>query len=54
MIAMRFRWITDAYKTADADKNGLLSLKEVVALLESLNIGLSHSSIEQLFRVRSS
>ena len=52
MIHMWHRWITDTFKKADENNNGLLSLKEVEKLLESLNFGLSSEEIERRFQVR--
>ena len=45
------RWLRDLFEDADKNRDGTLDLKEVVAMLRRLNVGVSKSVIKRKFEV---
>ena len=45
------RWLRDLFEDADQNGDGTLDLKEVIAMLRRLNVGVSKKVIKQKFKV---
>ena len=48
------RWLRDLFEDADRNGDGTLDLKEVIAMLRRLNVGVSKKVIKQKFKVHTS
>ena len=45
------RWLRDLFEDADRNGDGTLDLKEVIAMLRRLNVGVSKKVIKRKFEV---
>ena len=51
---VRARWLRDLFESADKDSSGTLTMKEVVALMDDLNVSVSKKILKKMFKVSSS
>ena len=49
--ALCTRWLRDQFEDADRNGDGTLDLKEVVAMMRKLNVGVSKKVIRRKFQV---
>ncbi len=49
---VRERWLKDLFDRADKDNSGTLDLKEVLRLMNELNVGVSQKQLKKQFKVR--
>ena len=45
------RWLRDLFEEADKNGDGTLDLKEVLRIMQQLNIGISKKVLKQKFKV---
>lgn len=45
------RMVMEAYRSADGERNGLLSLQEILVLINRLNLGLAPDEVKLMFNV---
>ena len=48
---VRSRWLRDLFESADKDSSGTLTVKEVLALMNELNVGVSKKILKNMFKV---
>ena len=48
---MRTRWLRDLFEEADKNGDGTLDMKEVLRIMQQLNIGISKKVLKQKFKV---
>ncbi len=48
---VRSRWLRDMFEGADKDNSGTLTMKEVLALMHDLNVGVSKKILKRMFKV---
>ena len=49
---VRSRWLKDLFESADKDSSGTLTVKEVMGLMNELNVGISKKILKRMFKVR--
>ena len=48
---VRSRWLRDLFEGADKDSSGTLTVKEVMSLMDTLNVGVSMKIVKRMFKV---
>ena len=48
---VRSRWLRDLFEGADKDSSGTLTVKEVMSLMDELNVGVSKKIVKRMFKV---
>ncbi len=48
---VRSRWLRDLFESADKDSSGTLTIKEVSALMNELNVSMSKKILKKMFKV---
>lgn len=51
---VRSRWLRDLFESADKDSSGTLTMKEVLALVNVLNVSVSKKILKKMFKVSGS
>ena len=49
--SLTLRWLRDLFEDADRNGDGTLDLKEVIAMMRRLNVGVSKKIIKRKFEV---
>ena len=51
LYTIHTRWLRDLFEEADKNGDGTLDMKEVLRIMQQLNIGISKKVLKQKFKV---